>query len=83
MFISFAKITGMGEGCLLSWGEALLGISAGYDQNKKFTDQSSGSSWQYENFGHQNVYVIMFMSSDEVLNVCVIECILCRYVLYQ
>ena len=26
----------MGEGCLLSWGEALLGISAGYDQNKKF-----------------------------------------------
>ena len=57
MFISFAKITGMGEGCLLSWGEALLGISAGYDQNKKFKDQSSGSSWQYENFGHQNVYV--------------------------
>ena len=52
MFISFAKITGMGEGCLLSWGEALLGISAGYDQNKKFKDQSSGSSWQYENFGH-------------------------------
>ena len=43
MFISFAKITGMGEGCLLSWGEALLGISAGYDQNKKFKDQSSGS----------------------------------------
>ena len=57
MFISFAKITGMGEGCLLSWGEALLGISAGYDQNKKFKDQSSGSSWQHENFGHQNVYV--------------------------
>ena len=25
----------------------------------------------------------LFPASDEVLNVCVIECILCRYVLYM
>ena len=95
MFISFAKITGMGEGCLLSWGEALLGISAGYDQNKKFKVSLQEVVGNMKILATKMFMFLMiwrqpwaflmtlFPASDEVLNVCVIECILCRYVLYM